>query len=162
VDVEVQRLGGLVYSFTSGVKQTGEVFQTVQTVTGDAVQAGDRVAQTSQSIIEAVDLTATAMDAITVLSHQITQQSQDAQRISDQMSHLSETLGKNVQVFRLPEAVTAAIANAVLPESDADLFEPEPVFESESIFDDAVDFEPVFESESIFDDAAAFAEFVNG
>jgi methyl-accepting chemotaxis protein PixJ len=162
VDVEVQRLGGLVYSFTSGVKQTGEVFQTVQTVTGDAVQAGDRVAQTSQSIIEAVDLTATAMDAITVLSHQITQQSQDAQRISDQMSHLSETLGKNVQVFRLPEAVTAAIANAVLPESDADLFEPEPVFESESIFDDAADFEPVFESESIFDDAAAFAEFVNG
>jgi methyl-accepting chemotaxis protein PixJ len=168
VDIEVQRLGGLVYSFTSGVKQTGEVFQTVQTVTGEAVQAGDRVAQTSQSIIEAVDLTATAMDAITVLSHQITQQSQDAQRISDQMSHLSETLGKNVQVFRLPEAVTAAIANAVLPESDADLFEPEPVFESESIFDDAVDFEPVFEPESIFDDAAdfdaaaAFAEFVNG
>jgi methyl-accepting chemotaxis protein PixJ len=168
VDIEVQRLGGLVYSFTSGVKQTGEVFQTVQTVTGDAVQAGDRVAQTSQSIIEAVDLTATAMDAITVLSHQITQQSQDAQRISDQMSHLSETLGKNVQVFRLPEAVTAAIANAMLPESDADLFDPEPVFESESIFDDAADFEPVFEPEFIFDDAAAFdaaaafAEFVNG
>jgi methyl-accepting chemotaxis protein PixJ len=146
VDIEVQRLGGLVYSFTSGVKQTGEVFKTVQTVTGEAVQAGDRVAQTSQSIIEAVDSTATAMDAITVLSHQITQQSQDAQRISDQMSHLSETLGKNVQIFRLPEAVTAAIANAVLPESDADLFEPE----------------PVFEPEPIFDAAEAFAEFVNG
>lgn len=146
VDIEVQRLGGLVYRFTSGVKQTGEVFQTVQTVTGEAVQAGDRVAQTSQSIIEAVDSTATAMDAITVLSHQITRQSQDAQRISDQMSHLSETLGKNVQVFRLPEAVTAAIANAVLPESETDLFEPE----------------PVFEPESIFDAEAAFAEFVNG
>ncbi len=158
VDIEVQRLGGLVYSFTSGVKQTGEVFQTVQTVTGEAVQAGDRVAQTSQSIVEAVDSTATAMDAITVLSHQITQQSQDAQRISDQMSHLSETLGKNVQFFRLPEAVTAAIANAVLPESDADLFEPKPVFEPEPIFEP----ESIFGDESIFDDEAAFAEFVNG
>jgi methyl-accepting chemotaxis protein PixJ len=141
VDTEVQRLGGLVYSFTNGVKQTREVFQTVQTVTGEAVEAGDVVAQTSQTIVEAIDLTATAMNAITVLSRQIAQQSQDAQQISDQVSHLSETLGQNVQIFRLPEAIIAAIAphqasaTAVLPKSEPNLFEPEPTFEPEPFFD---------------------------
>jgi methyl-accepting chemotaxis protein PixJ len=141
VDTEVQRLGGLVYSFTSGVKQTREVFQTVQTVTGEAVEAGDVVAQTSQTIVEAIDLTATAMNAITVLSRQIAQQSQDAQQISDQVSHLSETLGQNVQIFRLPGAIIAAIAphqapaTAVLPKSEPNLFEPEPTFEPEPFFD---------------------------
>jgi methyl-accepting chemotaxis protein PixJ len=152
VDTEVQRLGGLVFSFTSGVKQTREVFQTVQTVTGNVVEAGDTVAQTSQSIVEAVDLTATAMDAITVLSHRIAQQSQTAQQISDQMSHLSQTLGQNVKVFRLPEAITTAIAthqasaDGVLSESISALLEPEPAFDPE----------PIFDAE------AAYAEFVNG
>jgi methyl-accepting chemotaxis protein PixJ len=152
VDIEVQRLGGLVFSFTSGVKQTREVFQTVQTVTSKVVDAGDRVAQTSQTIVEAVDSTATTMDEITVLSYQIAEQSQTAQQISDQMSHLSQTLGQNVKVFRLPEAITAAIAiqqepeETVLSESDSELFEPE----------------SAFEPESIFDDEAAFTEFVSG
>ncbi len=130
VDTEVQRLGGLVHSFTSGVKQTREVFQTVQTVTGEAVQAGDTVAQTSQSIVEAADSTAIAMDAITVLSRQIAQQSQDAQQISDQMSSLSETLVQNVQVFRLPSAAIAVeVAEMMHPNAVIDIFEPEPVFD---------------------------------
>jgi methyl-accepting chemotaxis protein PixJ len=152
VDTEVQRLGGLVFSFTSGVKQTREVFQTVQTVTGKVVEAGDKVAQTSQTIVEAVDSTATTMDAITDLSYQIAEQAQTAQRLSDQMSHLSQTLGQNVKVFRLPEAITTAIAahqeseEAVLAGSDAELFDPE----------------PVFEPESLFDAEAAYAEFVSG
>jgi methyl-accepting chemotaxis protein PixJ len=152
VDTEVQRLGGLVFSFTSGVKQTREVFQTVQTVTGKVVEAGDKVAQTSQTIVEAVDSTATTMDAITDLSYQIAEQAQTAQRLSDQMSHLSQTLGQNVKVFRLPEAITTAIAahqeseEAVLAGSDAEVFDPE----------------PVFEPESLFDAEAAYAEFVSG
>jgi methyl-accepting chemotaxis protein PixJ len=152
VDTEVQRLGGLVFSFTSGVKQTREVFQTVQTVTSQVVEAGDRVAQTSQTIVKAVDSTATTMDAITILSYQIAEQSQTAQQISDQMSHLSQTLGQNVKVFRLPEAIIAEIAmhqkseDAAVAESDSELFEPE----------------PVFDPETIFDAEAAYAEFVNG
>ncbi|WP_404786549.1 methyl-accepting chemotaxis protein [Altericista sp. CCNU0014] len=139
VDTEVQRLGGLVYSFTSGVKQTREVFQTVQTVTGNAVQAGDAVALTSQSIVEAADSTAKAMDAITVLSRQIAQQSQDAQQISDQMSGLSETLIQNVRVFKLPESVAGAAAADILPDSAPELFDPEPAFDPQPALVGAVE-----------------------
>jgi methyl-accepting chemotaxis protein PixJ len=143
VDTEVQRLGGLVYSFTSGVKQTRDVFQTVQTVTSEAVKAGDTVAQTSEAIVAAVDSTATAMNAITVLSRQIAEQSQDAQQISDHMSSLSETLLQNVQVFRLPTAATdtlvdevfsgfdSDLVDEVFSDFDSDLFEPEPIFDPE-------------------------------
>lgn len=127
VDTEVQRLGGLVYSFTSGVKQTRDVFQTVQTVTREAVQAGDTVAQTSQTIVESVDSTAAAMNAITVLSRQIAQQSQDAQQISDHMSSLSQTMVQNVQVFKLPLAL-AAMTDEVFSASE-DPFVPEPTFD---------------------------------
>ncbi len=129
VDTEVQRLGGLVYSFTSGVKQTREVFQTVQAVTSEAVQAGDTVTQTSQSIVESVDATTIAMETITVLSRQIAQQSKDAQKISDQMSNLSETLGQNVQIFRLPTAISVEVTETIRPNADINIFEPEPVFD---------------------------------
>jgi methyl-accepting chemotaxis protein PixJ len=102
VDAEVQRLGTLVQRFSDGVKQTREVFQTVQSVTGEAVASGETVAETSQSIVDASDATATAMNAITDLSRQIAGQSQDAQLISDQMYTLSEDLLQNIQVFNLP------------------------------------------------------------
>ncbi len=139
VDTEVQRLGGLVHSFTSGVKQTREVFQTVQTVTGEAVQAGDTVAQTSQSIVEAVDSTATAMNAITLLSRQIARQSKDAQKISDQMSSLSETLVQNVQVFRLPTDASTPVAEGIRLNAAIDIFEPEPVFDPQPALAGAVE-----------------------
>jgi methyl-accepting chemotaxis protein PixJ len=129
VDTEVQRLGGLVYSFTSGVKQTREVFQSVQTVTSEAVQAGDAVTQTSQSIVESVDSTTIAMETITVLSRQIAQQSKDAQKISDQMSNLSETLGQNVQIFKLPTTISVEVTETIRPNAAIDIFEPEPAFD---------------------------------
>ncbi len=122
VDAEVQRLGTLVYSFTDGVKQTREVFQTVQSVTGEAVASGEAVAQTSQTIVDASDSTATAMDAITALSQQIAAQSQDARLISDQMNHLSEDLLQNIQIFKLP---TLVAPNGVVPGAvEAEASEP--------------------------------------
>lgn len=127
VDQEVQRLGSLVHSLTSGVKQTQEVFHTVQTVTGEAVQAGVAVTQTSQTIVEAADTTATAMDAISILARQIAEQSQDAQQISDQISNQSVTLLQNVQVFTLPAAETEAAIATVLPVADLVQVDPEPV-----------------------------------
>jgi methyl-accepting chemotaxis protein PixJ len=102
VDAEVQRLGTLVYSFTDGVKQTRDVFQTVQSVTGEAVASGEAVAQTSQTIVEASDSTATAMNAIKSLSRQIAAQSQDARMISFQMNNLSDDLLQNIEIFKLP------------------------------------------------------------
>ncbi len=110
VDAEVQRLGTLVHRFTDGVKQTRTVFQTVQSVTGDAVASGETVTQTSQTIVAAADETATAMNAITALSRQIALQSQDAQLISDQMYSLSEDLLSNVQIFKLPQTTEPAPA----------------------------------------------------
>jgi methyl-accepting chemotaxis protein PixJ len=102
VDGEVQRLGGLVNSLTQGVKQTREVFATVQSVTGNVVNAGEVVAQTSQTIIDSADSTALSIAAIATLSAQIDAQSQSARSISTQMSDLSTELLSNIQIFKLP------------------------------------------------------------
>jgi methyl-accepting chemotaxis protein PixJ len=129
VDAEVQRLGTLVYSFTDGVKQTREVFKTVQAVTGDAVASGEAVAQTSQAIVDASDSTATAMDAITALSQQIAAQSLDARLISDQMNNLSEDLLQNIQIFKLPspaaiETVEVEALETILDSAPAPALSP--------------------------------------
>ncbi|MCY7336998.1 MAG: methyl-accepting chemotaxis protein [Chamaesiphon sp.] len=102
VDGEVQRLGSLVNSFTLGVKQTREVFATVQSVTGQVVKAGEVVSQTSQTIINSADSTARSISAIATLSAQIDAQSQTARSISTKMNELSAGLISNIQVFKLP------------------------------------------------------------
>lgn len=113
VDGEVQRLGGLVNSFTQGVKQTREVFATVQSVTGKVVTAGEVVSQTSQTIIDSADSTARSISAIAALSARIDEQSQSARSISAQMSNLSTELLGNIQIFKLPAQAQESIA--VLP-----------------------------------------------
>jgi methyl-accepting chemotaxis protein PixJ len=121
VDGEVQRLGGLVNSFTQGVKQTRAVFATVQSVTGQVVTAGEVVAQTSQTIIDSADSTAKSIAAIATLSLQIDAQSQSARSISTQMSNLSAELLGNVQIFKLPtQSTVAVLPEVVVP------FTPEP------------------------------------
>jgi methyl-accepting chemotaxis protein PixJ len=113
VDGEVQRLGGLVNSFTQGVKQTREVFATVQSVTGKVVAAGEVVAQTSQTIIESADSTARSISAIAALSDQIDKQSQSARSISTQMSDISTQLLGNIQIFKLPAQASIAVLPTV-------------------------------------------------
>jgi methyl-accepting chemotaxis protein PixJ len=117
VDAEVQRLGTLVYSFTDGVKQTRDVFQTVQSVTGEAVASGEVVTQTSQTIVEASDSTATAMNAIKSLSRQIAAQSQDARMISFQMNNLSDDLLQNIEIFKLPTPQAPVMTEAATHEA---------------------------------------------
>jgi methyl-accepting chemotaxis protein PixJ len=102
VDGEVQRLGTLVNSFTQGVKQTRDVFGIVQSVTGQAVKAGEIVSQTTQTIIDSADSTARSISAIATLSAQIDAQSQTARSISSQMNALSAGLINNIQIFKLP------------------------------------------------------------
>jgi hypothetical protein len=92
----------LVDSFTQGVKQTREVFGIVQSVTGQAVKAGEIVSQTTQTIIDSTDSTARSISAIATLSAQIDAQSQTARSISSQMNALSAGLINNIQIFKLP------------------------------------------------------------
>ncbi|PSB39828.1 methyl-accepting chemotaxis protein, partial [Chamaesiphon polymorphus] len=117
VDGEVQRLGSLVNSFTQGVKETRDVFGTVQSVTGQAVKAGEVVSQTSQTIIDSADSTARSISAIATLSAQIDRQSQTARSISTQMNALSAGLISNIQVFKLP----VRVPSPTLPSDAKDL-----------------------------------------
>ncbi len=123
VDGEVQRLGGLVNSFTQGVKQTREVFATVQSVTGTVVKAGEVVSQTSQTIISSAESTAQSIAAIATLSTQIDEQSQSARSISTEMSDLSTRLLNTIQIFKLPAAspsdLTAVAELELLPLTSA-------------------------------------------
>lgn len=105
VDADVQRLGGVVDDFTQGVRHTQAVFQKVQDVTGQAVESGETVAQTSEGIVQASEQTAMTMEAIAQLSTQIASQSGNAQQLADAMNQLSDDLLGKVKVFKLPEAV---------------------------------------------------------
>jgi methyl-accepting chemotaxis protein PixJ len=102
VDVDVQKLGGLVNTFTAGVKQANDVFATVQEVTAQAVESGNMVSKASQRIISAADSTTVAIDSIATLSQEISHQSQDAQNIGDRLNILSTELLTNIQIFKLP------------------------------------------------------------
>jgi methyl-accepting chemotaxis protein PixJ len=102
VDMDVQKLGGLVNTFTAGVKQASEVFATVQEVTAEAVESGNMVSKASQRIISAADSTTVAIDSISALSQEISHQSQDAQNIGDKLNILSTDLLASIQIFKLP------------------------------------------------------------
>ncbi|WP_373541803.1 methyl-accepting chemotaxis protein [Chamaesiphon sp.] len=104
VDVDVQKLGGLVSTFTQGVKQASDVFATVQAVTEQVVESGNQVSTASQSIVTATDSTTVAIASIATLSQEISHQSQDAQHLGDQLNILSTDLLENIQIFKLPTA----------------------------------------------------------
>jgi methyl-accepting chemotaxis protein PixJ len=102
VDADVQKLGGLVSTFTQGVKQASDVFTTVQAVTEQAVESGNMVSTASQRIVSAADSTTVAIESISSLSKEISEQSQDAQNLGDQLNLLSTDLLENIQIFKLP------------------------------------------------------------
>jgi methyl-accepting chemotaxis protein PixJ len=102
VDVDVQKLGGLVNTFTQGVKQASDVFATVQAVTEQVVESGNLVSTASQRIVTAADSTTIAIESISSLSQEISHQSQDAQNLGDQLNILSTDLLENIQIFKLP------------------------------------------------------------
>ncbi len=133
VDGEVQRLGSLVNSFTQGVRQTRDVFATVQSVTGQAVKAGEVVSQTSQTIIDSTDSTARSISAIATLSAQIDTQSQTARSISSQMNALSAGLISNIQIFKL-----STTAPTLQPALSANIDFPLVVASPSSAVDDAI------------------------
>jgi methyl-accepting chemotaxis protein PixJ len=126
VDGEVQRLGGLVNSFTQGVKQTREVFATVQSVTGQVVKSGEVLAQTSQTIIDSADSTARSIAAIATLSAQIDAQSQTARSISTQMNELSAGLINNIQIFKLPVRRDPIVSLPMVVEAPISTPDPDP------------------------------------
>jgi methyl-accepting chemotaxis protein PixJ len=111
VDVDVQKLGGLVNTFTQGVKQASDVFATVQAVTAQVVESGNMVSTASQQIVTAADSTTVAIASISSLSQQISHQSQDAQNLGDRLSILSTDLLENIQIFKLPEVELASAPN---------------------------------------------------
>ena len=122
VDANVQNLGGLVEEFTYGVEQSSQVFSNVRTVTGEAVQAGEVVAQSSQQIVSAAQSTAQVMREITNLATETVQLTQRTRKQSERMENLSKELLQNVQFFCLPEAIVQQFA---VPSERIDLSQAE-------------------------------------
>ena len=102
IDADVQGLGELVRGFTQGVEQSNQVFSSVQTITGDAVEAGDAVVQISQSIVSAAQSTTDVMQDIAQLATKTADLTQISLEQSDRIDLLSTQLLQNVQFFQLP------------------------------------------------------------
>ncbi|MGB7413508.1 MAG: methyl-accepting chemotaxis protein [Thermosynechococcaceae cyanobacterium] len=127
IDANVQNLGGLVEDFNRGVQQTDTVFQTVQQVTGQAVEAGDVVSQTHEAIVKSAENSTQSMEAIADFSQQIAQQSQHARQLSEAMNALSTDLLSKVAVFKLPAESTEALSDEVADRPVDDAEQPIPV-----------------------------------
>ena len=110
VNIDAQQLGAVVNSFTQGVKHTQDVFSQVQSVTEQACKSGENIAVINQKIIDNAHATFTDIELISALANQTLQQSQDTQKLGDQVNILIQDLLNNLQGFRLPES-TLAINN---------------------------------------------------
>lgn len=102
VDAKVQNLGELVKEFTQGVEQSSQIFNNIQTVTQQAVVAGEVVQQSNQKIVSFSLSMVQLMGEISDLATQTVQLSQAARTQSQQLETLSENLLKNIQFFQLP------------------------------------------------------------
>ena len=111
VNIDVQQIGTVVKRFTQGVKCAQDVFSQVQSVTEQVCESGENVAIISQKIVDNAQATVADIESITVLAGQALQQSQDTQKLGDQVNILVQDLLNNLQEFRLPES-TLAIENA--------------------------------------------------
>jgi methyl-accepting chemotaxis protein PixJ len=107
IDVEVQGLGGLVTGFTDNVNQSHNIFDNMQSVTGQVVETSEAVAQSSQQIVDAAKSTAKVMRDITLLAARTAKLTKKTQRKSEGMEVLSTRLLDKFNFFRLPEELVA-------------------------------------------------------
>lgn len=102
IDADVQRLGGLVSGFNQGVEQSSLVFNNVQKVTKEAVQAGETVTQSASAIVITTRSTALAMRDIAAKAKQTAQLTMETRVQSEAMGDLSTQLLQRIQFFQLP------------------------------------------------------------
>ena len=107
VDANVQRVGSLVEGFTRGVEQSNRVFEDVQTVTVDTVNAEAMVAQASQEIVSAIQSATEVVRTITDMAAQTADLTQDNQMQSEQMETLSKQLLETMVFFQLPKSTSS-------------------------------------------------------
>ncbi|ACK70389.1 methyl-accepting chemotaxis sensory transducer [Gloeothece citriformis PCC 7424] len=115
VDAEVQNLGNLVEGFREGVQQSRQLFETVETVTLQAMGAGSAVTQANNQIVEATQKTVTAMEDIAGLAQATADLAQNSLVQSEVMKNLSARLLQRIQFFQLPEVAEADNAPLLPP-----------------------------------------------
>ncbi|MEO0986359.1 MAG: HAMP domain-containing protein, partial [Cyanobacteria bacterium J06639_14] len=123
VDANVQRVGSLVEGFTQGVEQSSKVFEDVETVTVETVNAEAVVAEASQEIVAAVQSATDVVRTITEMASQTAGLTQDNRMQSEQMETLSQKLLQTMVFFQLPTASTSEplppVKNAALADETA-------------------------------------------
>ncbi|MGF1536001.1 MAG: cache domain-containing protein [Elainellaceae cyanobacterium] len=102
VDANVQRVGSLVENFTQGVEQSSQVFEDVEAVMTEAVDAEVAVGRASQEIMDAVQSATGVVRTITDIAAQTTELTQNNRQQSEQMETLSQRLLQTMVFFQLP------------------------------------------------------------
>ncbi|MBD1997046.1 HAMP domain-containing protein [Leptolyngbya sp. FACHB-541] len=102
IDANIQNLGGLVRGFTEGVDQSSQVFNSVQVVTEETVNAGEAVTQSSQAIVNAAQSAAQVVRDIAEIATQTAGLSQRTRIQSEKMNLLSNQLLQSIEFFQLP------------------------------------------------------------
>jgi twitching motility protein PilJ len=102
IDREVQSLGGLVSSFNQGVEQSERVFQNVQSVASESLEAGKAIASSSQEIANISQSTSSALQDVAQLAQKTAQLTQNTRSQSSAIGALSAQLLQRIKFFQLP------------------------------------------------------------
>jgi twitching motility protein PilJ len=128
IDAEVQGLGGLVSGFTDGVTQSNDIFNNMQSVTGQVLETSEAVAKSNQEIVDAAKSTAKVMRDISLIAARTAKLTKKTQRKSEGMEKLSTRLLDKFSFFRLPDELLNDVA---FDSSEDDEMESTIFFESQ-------------------------------
>ncbi len=103
INQDIQNLSGLVVEFTTSVDQSTRVFGHVTQVSTELEQSALRVLQSSRSIVDAAQSSATVVGDIADLAHQTAQLTQTTQHQSEAMEAMSQQLLQRIRFFQLPQ-----------------------------------------------------------
>lgn len=112
IDASVQGLSELVREFTGGVERSNQVFGNVRSVTQEALQIGEAVAQANQEITHATQATAFVVRDISDRADETVRLAQSTQMQSEQMNSLSVRLRDRIDFFTLPVSISPPLPSA--------------------------------------------------
>ncbi|MGF1604677.1 MAG: methyl-accepting chemotaxis protein [Thermosynechococcaceae cyanobacterium] len=104
---DVSEISQLVQAFTQEVGQARQAFGNIQQVTEQVEQVGKRVSYSSQQMVEAVQNTLTATQAIAMIAQQTDAKAAITREQVEAMGNIARTLLEMVAFFRVENEVVA-------------------------------------------------------
>ncbi len=110
LDHDVQEISQHVDGFTTGVSQSRQVFDTIQSASEQVAQTGQEITQTSQAIAASAQAALQSIQTIVAIATETAGQSSMTREQAEQMEQLAHILLRTTEFFKLQPAHLQAIS----------------------------------------------------